>query len=172
MQPSARTYAIALPAAAALLVALAGCSKPGPGNAASSPPSSGSSAAASAPSGNACDRKLLTAADVSSILSGPITVGPLEGDPQTCIFTAGDNRVTVSLRPGVGDATVQTVLSGGENVAATPLSGVGDKAAWTSILHEVNATKNNLLCDIQSAGTAGATQQAVGALCNKIFAAS
>jgi hypothetical protein len=64
------------------------------------------------------------------------------------------------------------VLSGGENVAATPLAGVGDKAAWTPILHEVNATKNNLLCDIQSSGTPGATQQAVGALCNKIFAAS
>ena len=122
--------------------------------------------------GNACDRKLLTAADLSVLLKGTIAVGPLEGDPQSCVFTAGDSRVTVSLRPGVGDATVSTVLAGGENVSATSFSGVGDKAAWTSELHEVNATKNNLLCDIQASGNTGATQQSVGALCNKIFASS
>jgi hypothetical protein len=44
------------------------------------------------------------------------------------------------------------------------------EAAWTPELHEVDARKNNLLCDIRSSGTTGATQQALGALCNKIFA--
>jgi len=159
-----------------LLVALAGCSKSTTGdNASAATASAGVStpvAPASAPSGNACDRKLLTAADLSEILKGTIAVGPLQGDPQSCVFTAGDYQVTVSLRPGLGDTTVKTVLSGGENVSATLMSGVGDKAAWTPALNEVNATKNNLLCDIQSPGNAGATQQALGALCNKIFASS
>jgi hypothetical protein len=76
----------------------------------------------------------------------------------------------VALRPGLGDVTVKTVLSGGENVSATPLSGVGDSAAWTPILKEVNATKNNVLCDISFATGGNATAQQVGALCNKIFA--
>jgi len=158
-----------------VFLALVGCSKAGTGNRSLAPAANGANAAVasvSASAGNACDRKLLTAADLSNILTGQITVGPLQGDPQSCVFTAGDHSVTVSLRPGLGDVTVKTVLSGGENVNATPLTGVGDKAAWTPELHEVNATKNNLLCDIQSSGTAGATQQAIGALCNKIFASS
>ncbi len=160
-----------------LLVALAGCSKSATGDnsSAATAPSAGVSAPVSptsAPSGNACDRKLLTAADLSEILKGTITVGPLQGDPQSCVFTAGGYQVTVSLRPGLGDTTVKTVLSGGENVSATSISGVGDKAAWTPALNEVNATKNNLLCDIQSPGNVGATQQTLGALCNKIFASS
>ena len=163
-------------AAVLLLVALAGCSKSttgdGSSTATASAGASGVVSSASSPLGNACDRKLLTAADLSDLLKGTISVGPLEGDPQSCVFTAGDRNVTVSLRPGVGDVTVKTVLAGGENVSATSFSGVGDKAAWTSELHEVNATKNNLLCDIQASGNTGATQQSVGALCNKIFASS
>jgi hypothetical protein len=87
------------------------------------------------------------------------------------LFTAGDYTVTVALRPGLGDATVKTVLSGGENVQASPLPGVGDSAAWTPTLKEVNATKNNVLCDITPGGGGiNATAQQVGALCNKIFA--
>jgi hypothetical protein len=163
-------------AAAALLVALAACSKPGGsgGSTAAAPTGAGPSAAAApASSGSACDRKLISVADVATIMNGTITTGPLPGDPQSCLFKSGDYTVTVSLRPGLGDVTVQTVLSGGENVAATPLPGVGDKAAWTPELHEVNATKNNLLCDIQASGGAGnVTPQTVGALCNKIFAAA
>jgi len=76
------------------------------------------------------------------------------------------------MRGFLGDLTVKTVLAGGENVSATPLTGVGDRAAWTPMLHEVNATKNNLLCDIQGPGNDNATQQTLGALCNKIYAAS
>jgi hypothetical protein len=111
---------------------------------------------------------------VSGIVKGSITVGPLPGDPQSCLFKSNDETfdLTVSLRPGLGNVTVQTVLSGGENVTATPITGVGDKAAWTPSLNEINATKNNLLCDIQAPGNNQATQQTLGALCTKIFAAS
>jgi hypothetical protein len=158
-----------------LLVTLAGCSKPASGGSsqAAAPSASGVTvASAAAPVGNACDRKLLTPADLSGVLTGTVTMGPLPGDPQSCLFTAGYEKVTVSVRPGQGDMTLQTVLSGGENVDAKPLAGVGDKAAWTPILHEVNATKNNLLCDIQASTVSTATQESIGALCNKIFAAS
>lgn len=131
-------------------------------------------AAASSPAGNACDRKLLTLADVSEIVKGTVTVAPLPGDPQSCLFKSNEDTfdLTVSLRPGLGDITVKTVLAGGENVSATPLSGVGDKAAWTPSLNEINATKDNLLCDIQAPGNSNATPQTLGALCDKIFAAS
>ena len=163
---------------AILLITLAGCSKPTTGSGSSQATAGGAPSAAvasaSTPAGNACDRKLLTATDVSGIVKGTITVAPLPGDPQSCIFKSNDETfdLTVSLRPGQGDLTVKTVLAGGENVAATPLAGVGDRAAWTPMLHEVNATKNNLLCDIQAPGNDNATQQTLGALCNKIFAAS
>ena len=154
----------------ALLVA--GCSKPaasgGSGPAAGAAP--GATTASAAPAGTACDRKLITPSDLAPLMGATPTMGPLPGDPQSCVFTAGDDRVTVALRPGLGDVTVKTVLSGGENVSATPLSGVGDSAAWTPILKEVNATKNNVLCDISSATGGDATAQQVGALCNKIFA--
>ena len=152
----------------------AGCSKPaanggGSGSAASVSPAT--TTASAAPAGTACDRKLITASDLAPLMGATPTMGPLPGDPQSCMFTAGDNTVTVALRPGLGDVTVKTVLSGGENVAATPLPGVGDSAAWTPILREVNATKNNVLCDITPGGAGlNATAQQVGALCNKIFA--
>jgi hypothetical protein len=168
---------VKLHAALILLIALAGCSKPSVGNGSSQAAPSGASvavASASPPAGSACDRKLLTATDMAGILKGTVTVGPLPGDPQSCIFKSSDETfdLTVSLRPGQGDLTVQTVLSGGENVSATPLTGVGDKAAWTPSLNEINATRNNLLCDIQAPGNSSATPQTLGALCNKIFAAS
>ena len=78
----------------------------------------------------------------------------------------------VALRPGLGDVTVSETLAGKTNVAASPVAGVGDRAAWTDILKEINATKNNTLCDVSAIGTAtaGATQQKVAALCIKIFA--
>jgi hypothetical protein len=174
----ARAYAVKLQTVVVLLITLAGCSKPMIGNGSSQAVAPGGAsvavASASPPAGSACDRKLLTATDVSAILKGTVTVGPLPGDPQSCIFRSNDETfdLTVSLRPGQGDLTVKTVLAGGENVSATPLTGVGDRAAWTPMLHEVNATKNNLLCDIQAPGNNSATQQTLGALCNKIFAAS
>jgi hypothetical protein len=156
----------------ALLVA--GCSKPSAGGEGSAPAANAAPAAATAsaaPAGTACDRKLITPSDVAPLMGATPTIGPLAGDPQSCVFTAGDYTLTVALRPGLGDITVKTVLSGGENVSATPLPGVGDRAAWTPILKEVNATKNNVLCDISPGGGGlNATAQQVGALCNKIFA--
>jgi len=157
-----------------LVAALAACSKP---RAAGGESSVSQSAApvATAPAGNACDRKLITQADVVGLLSEPIaSVGPIEGDPQSCRFTTtGFSSVSVALRPGVGNATVGTWLSGAMGSPAASLAGVGDRAAWSSQPKEVNATKNNLLCDIGATGpaTKPATQEKIGALCNKIFAA-
>jgi hypothetical protein len=147
---------------------IAGCSKPAAsgGGSASAPTATTASAE---PAGTVCDRKLLTPADLAPLMGATPTMAPLQGDPQSCVFTGGGHTVTVGLRPGLGDVTVKTVLSGGENVTATPLAGVGDSAAWTPILKEVNATKNNVLCDINPSGL-DATSQQVGALCNKIFA--
>lgn len=127
--------------------------------------------------GNACDRKLLTSADVANVLGAPIVeVKTMPGDPQTCQFiTAGFSSINVSLRPGLGDVTVKTWLDGKMPLPATPLSGVGDRAAWVSELTEVVATKANLLCDIQA--TLGrppqaASQAKIGSLCNTIYRAS
>jgi len=161
-----------------LLITLAGCSKPTTGNGTSQAAAPGGASvavsSASPAASSACDRKLLTATDVSEILKGTVTVAPLPGDPQSCIFKSNDEAfdLVVSLRPGQGDLTVNTVLADGENVSATPLAGVGDRAAWMPMLHEVNATKNNLLCVIHAPENNSATQQTLGALCNKIFAAS
>lgn len=156
-----------------LLAATAGCSKPAGGSAAGQHVAAQTAAV---PAGTACDRKLITQADIAPLLSEPITsMETLKGDAQSCVFTtSGFSSVTVSLRPGLGDITVQQTLSGATNVGGTPLAGVGDKAVWTPMLKEVNASKNNLLCDIGAIGpaTSGATEDKVAALCNKIFAAS
>jgi hypothetical protein len=169
-----------LVAGCALVVAGA-CSR---GKPAASPATAGPPQAAGVPAttGNACDRKLLTAADVAGILDGPITGSEsLPGDPQSCVFNAPNSTsITVSLRPGLGRTTVQTWNAGRMPVSATPLAGVGDEAAWVDPLHEVVAEKNDLLCDIQVNGlsaelraASAATRQArIGSLCNRIFAAA
>ncbi|HEX4097421.1 MAG TPA: hypothetical protein VHX64_11880, partial [Caulobacteraceae bacterium] len=102
---------------------------------------------------------------------GTPTMGPLPGDPQSCIFSDGDDSITVSIRPGLGTISVKEVLSGATNVQATPVTGVGEQASWTPILHEISATKNNVLCNIGTDGAPGfsPTQQQFGDLCNKIF---
>ena len=133
-------------------------------------------ASSQAVTGNACDRKLLTPADVADLLGAPVTeTKTIPGDAQSCVFgTAGFNSVSVTIRPGLGNVTVQTWLDGRMPVSAVPHSGVGDRAAWVADLSEVVATKANVLCDIQfrGGGTRTAAQQAsIGALCNKIFAA-
>lgn len=126
---------------------------------------------------SACDRKLVSQADMAGVLSEPITsVAPLPGDAQSCVFrTASATSVTVSVRPGLGRATVDAWASGKTPLSASPLAGVGDQAVWQQTLHEVIAKKGDLLCDIGVAGppsaTAGATAAKVGALCAKIFAA-
>jgi hypothetical protein len=70
--------------------------------------------------------------------------------------------------------TVDTWTAGKMPVPATPVSGVGERAAWQSTLKEIIAEKNNVLCDAGVVGPghiAGATPEKLGALCNKIFAA-
>ncbi|MGH7669823.1 MAG: hypothetical protein ACRENQ_10060 [Gemmatimonadaceae bacterium] len=136
--------------------------------------------AASPNVGNACDQKLLNAADAAAILGAPITrTATLEGDPESCAFTTAElATLTVSLRPGLGRTTVATWKSGRMPVTAKPLAGVGDDAAWAADLHEVIAERDDLLCDIQAGEGArnspraspDAEQRALGALCNKIFA--
>jgi hypothetical protein len=157
----------ALAVLACALCGMAACSKSA-GAQAAAPPT---------PPGNACDRKLVTQADMAPILGEPVTsVRPLAGDPQSCVFeTATFTSITVSVRPGLGRATVDAWASGRMPLSASALAGVGDRAVWQPTLHEVIADKDNLLCDIGAAGppaaTAGATQARMGALCNKIFAA-
>ncbi len=163
--------------AAACLIAGGGCSAGSrKAAAAAGRPTAGR---AQANTGNACDRKLLTTADVAGILTAPIVgMKPVPGDPQTCQFnTASFPSVNVTLRPGLGKTTVNAWKSGRMPVAAAPLAGVGDEAAWVNPLHEVVAEKNDLLCDVQVSGAGGDfsgsvadQQQKIGALCNKIFA--
>jgi hypothetical protein len=159
----------------AVLLSLSACSQQ-PASPASSPAQTpATNSAKPARAGTACDLKLITEADVAPLLSEKISsVEPLKGDAQSCVFnTAGFSTVTVALRPGLGNTTVDTWLSGRMPTQATSISGVGDKAAWTDILKEVNATKDNVLCDIGAVGpaTGPATQERVAALCTKIFAA-
>jgi hypothetical protein len=117
---------------------------------------------------------------MSGILSAPITGSqPLAGDAQSCEFTtASFPAITVSVRPGVGRATVEVWASGKMSLAGSPLTGVGESAVWQDALHELIAQKNALLCDIQvRAGgsdlaiSPSALPAALGALCNRIFAA-
>jgi hypothetical protein len=156
-----------------IVVATAGCAKTG---STAGAPATTANATSAAPPGNACDRNLITKDDVAGLFSEPIAkVEALKGDPQSCVFTTtGFSSVTVSVRPDLGELTVDAWLTGKMNVAASPVSGIGDKAAWTPVLKELNASHKNLLCDIGASGpaTGGATQEKITALCAKIFAAS
>jgi hypothetical protein len=127
-----------------------------------------------------CDRHILKPQNMSGILGAPVTgTRPVPGDAQSCEFiTAGFPAITVSLRPGVGRATVEAWASGSMPLASTPLTGIGDGAVWQDELHELIAQRNELLCDIQvSAGSSdlaissSALPSALGELCNRIFAA-
>lgn len=167
-----------------LVGGVSSCSKAATSKAASNPASRKTAAPTRA--GNACEGKLLTLDDVAGILSDPIVgTKTLNGDPQTCYFitkttqSAGGPELVISLRPGLGVATIETYTSGKMNAYATwtPLKGVGDGAVWLPALHEVVAQKNNVLCDIQALQglskdleTTEAQQKRLGALCNKIFA--
>jgi hypothetical protein len=131
--------------------------------------------------GNACDRKLLTTADVAPLLSKPVTgAEPIPGDLQSCRFkTAGFPSVTIALRPGLGRATLASWTEGRMPLSASPMAGVGDEAVWVNDLTEVVAEKNDLLCDVQVTGLAAvlsdqppaARQKAIGTLCDRIFEA-
>jgi hypothetical protein len=120
------------------------------------------------------------AEDFAGILNAPIKgAEPLAGDAQSCAFlTASYPAIIVSVRPGLGRATVDDWAAGKMALDGRPLLGVGDSAVWLETLLEVVAQKNAVLCDIQVRGGAGdlavdlnALPSALGAVCNKIFAA-
>ena len=151
-----------LQAAVLVLLALAGCSRhqsPRWGALISSPPAS------------ACEHKLISTVDVAGtgMLVNPITVTPAPGDPQSCVFTADDKTVTISLRPGVGDDTVsRSVLSDGAEPVQSPMA----KVAWKAQPPELLASSHNVLCDVKaSAGNTSATQVALLILCQHIYLA-
>lgn len=127
-----------------------------------------------------CETLVLKAADFGGLLQAPITrAAALAGDGQSCAFlTTGFSAITVSVRPGLGRASLDAWSAGKMSLAVTPLSDVGDAAVWQDTLHEIIARKNDLLCDIQLRGGSDdiavakdALPRALGALCNRIFAA-
>ena len=99
-----------VPIVMAAVLGVAACSKTPPTASAAAP--NGTAVAtrtASAPTGSVCDLQLLEIRDVDGILDKPINgTKPLQGDAQTCYFTADGamEKVRVSLRPGRGDATL------------------------------------------------------------------
>jgi len=126
-----------------------------------------------------CETLALKAADLGGLLQAPIThATDLAGDGQSCAFlTTGFSAITVSVRPGLGRASLDAWSAGKMSLAVTPLPGVGDAAVWQDTLHEIIARKSDLLCDIQLRGAsddiavaADALPGALGALCNRIFA--
>jgi hypothetical protein len=146
---------------------------------ASSEKAPGKTAGATA-TASACDRKLVSAGDVSGIFRLPISgMKNIPGDPQSCEFTtSGFSSITISLRPGMGKATVETWAAGKMPSTATPLEGVGDSAVWVQDLHEVDAQQNDVLCVVTATGAASdlavgrdELRKRLGGLCNKIFAA-
>ncbi|MEO8802470.1 MAG: hypothetical protein ABI304_02375 [Rudaea sp.] len=150
-------------------------------------PNSPANASTLTKAGSVCERNLLAPDDVGDILGAPVVgTKPLRGDRQTCYFTAknayGTGELRVTLRPGLGEATIATFTSGKMDAYAkwSPLAGVGDSAVWKPDLHEVSAQKNNVLCEVaptpMSMGDGFAhsgeanQKRRLGALCNKIFA--
>jgi hypothetical protein len=160
-----------------LTLVIAGCSKTGSasGGNVSSPspvvtsPVVTSTVVASA-GGSACDRHLISEADVQLLLTGPITsVKPLPSDADSCVFaTAGFSSITVTLRPGAGKGTLDSWRKG----PVTPLAGVGDDAVWEADLKEVVASRGGALCTVTAMGpeVTPATAETEGAVCNKVFA--
>jgi hypothetical protein len=131
------------------------------------------------PAATASCERVLKIEDVAGLLNAPITATkPVSGDPQSCEFlTAGFPAITVSVRPGLGRSTVEAWTSGKMPLKVSPLTGIGDAAVWQETLHELISQKNGLLCDIQVHGSTEdialgmqTLPDALGALCNKVFA--
>ena len=139
-------------------------------------PGAGSSPVAAVPD---CNLHLLKIDDLAGILSTPIiAIQPLPGDAQSCEFvTSSFPAIIVSVRPGIGRTTVDAWARGKMPLKSDPLPGVGDDAIWVDTLRELIAQKNAVLCDIQVRGgrsdlasNSQSLPDALGALCNKIFA--
>ena len=163
--------------AACLLFLIAACSQPGSGSGANSGKAADPSAAGA--TGNACERKLISAQDVAGLFNEPIAGSRnIPGDPQSCEFTtSGYSSLTISVRPGHGVAAVGMYTSGkmDEYEKSVPLTGVGDAAVRSLLLNRIVARKGDLLCEVTGPGAVKGTDDpathALGALCNKIFAA-
>lgn len=128
-----------------------------------------------------CETLVLKATDLEGLLQAPIAhATALAGDGQSCAFlTTGFSAITVSVRPGLGKASLDAWSSGKMPLAVRPLNGIGDAAVWQDSLHELIAQKNDVLCDIQVRGgnddlamPGEALPQKLGTLCNRIFAAA
>jgi hypothetical protein len=126
-----------------------------------------------------CDTLVLKAADLGGLLHAPITrATALAGDGQSCAFlTTGFSAITVSVRPGLGKASLEAWSTGKMPLPVRPLDDVGDAAVWQDSLHEIIAQKNDVLCDIQVRGdnddiavAPEALPEKLGALCKRIFA--
>jgi len=161
------------------MMALPSCSNVSAPVAAGGAPNAPTTAAASNAATAAC-AGTLKIEDVAGLLTVPITATrPVSGDAQSCEFlTAGFPAITVSVRPGLGSTTVDAWLNGKMPLKVSALAGIGDAAVWQETLHELISQKNGLLCDIQVRGSADdialelqTLPSALGALCNKIFAA-
>jgi hypothetical protein len=127
-----------------------------------------------------CETLVLKAADLGGLLHAPIShAAALAGDGQSCAFlTTGFSAITVSVRPGLGKASLEAWSTGKMPLPVRPLGGVGDAAVWQDTLHELIAQKNDVLCDIEVRGgnddiavAVDALPEKLGALCNRIFAA-
>jgi hypothetical protein len=122
-----------------------------------------------------CERKIVTANELTSLLPGSISMKALPGDPQSCIFDGeGGASVTISVRPGLGDVSVNAWTTGRVPVPAVPVGGIGDRAVWQDTMRELIATKQNVLCDISAQGAKGSAadvQKVFAELCGKIWAA-
>ena len=156
----------------AACLSLAGCSKAP----SAAPPSAGPPVVAPT---SPCETLVLKAADLEGLLHAPIThATALAGDGQSCAFlTTGFSAITVSVRPGLGKASLDAWSTGKMPLPVRPLPDVGDAAVWQDALHEIIAQKNDLLCDIQVRGgsddiavEADTLPAKLGALCNRIFA--
>ena len=77
---------------------------------------------------SACESLVLKAADLSGFLQAPIThATALAGDGQSCAFlTTGFSAITVSVRPGLGKASLEAWSTGKMPLPARPLDNVGD----------------------------------------------
>jgi hypothetical protein len=161
---------------ACALIGLVGCSG-SPGSAAGSSKLAGEHADRPP---DACEAQPLAGKDVAGILMAPITgAKTVSGDSQSCEYSTGSfPAIIVSVRPGLGKSRVDSWIAGRMPLKANPLPGVGDAAVWQPSLHELIAQKGDLLCDVHVRGgitdialSADALASALGALCNRIFAA-
>ena len=143
-----------------LLLVLAACSKPVSNPGAPAASQGAGNAGASTPAGNACDRKLVTSADAAEILGEPVaSVKTLPGDAQSCVFTTSDfTTLTISLRPGLGRATVDTWAAGKMPMPVTNVSGVGERQCGSQ--RSRRSTRRRTTCSATSGSSVPAIARA------------